>query len=79
MPDHTTWRVFCRALPPCDGSPWPRLERKKANATAEEHNTVTGHAVDVVKVQFTIVRRFPVTQNRCVGCGDIDCGGVCVH
>jgi hypothetical protein len=52
MPDHTTYRVYCRhGDESCE--PMPRLTRKHAQDTAEEHAAQTGHLCVVVKVQFT--------------------------
>lgn len=53
MPDHTTYRVFCRnGEQSCE--PIHRLDRKRALAAAEEHGKEHGHLTEVVKVQFTI-------------------------
>jgi hypothetical protein len=52
MPDHTTYRVFCRnGEHSCE--PVPRLDRKRAELAAQEHADVHGHLCEVVKVQFT--------------------------
>lgn len=52
MTSHTTYRVYCRnGEASCDTM--PRLNRKHARRTAEEHAEATGHLCEVVKVHFT--------------------------
>lgn len=54
MPDHTTYRVFCRnGEHSCE--PIHRLDKKRAQAAAEEHANKHGHLREVVKVDFTVL------------------------